>query len=202
MLEMDGLMEKAKKLLFSNGAKKGMVNKRLILFGIVGICLLVGGGLLDSYNLQDQHINKGTGELRSEIIPNRSYEDVLEAKLSNILSQLKGAGSVVVNITLENGSIQQHAKNITRESKTIQEKDPAGGIRTTTENKESEQILVNRENGTEHPVIVQEIKPSIKGVLVIAEGAYDSTVKANLTKAVETCLGVPSYKVTVLPERK
>jgi stage III sporulation protein AG len=84
----------------------------------------------------------------------------------------------------------------------IQEKDPAGGVRTTTETKENQQILLGKENGTDKPVMVREIKPPIKGVLIIAEGAYDSTVKANLTKAVEAGLGIPSYKITVLPQRK
>jgi stage III sporulation protein AG len=38
--------------------------------------------------------------------------------------------------------------------------------------------------------------------LVIAEGAADSAVKASLTKAVEAGLGLPAYKITVLPQRK
>ncbi|MCE5287357.1 MAG: hypothetical protein LLG02_16140 [Pelosinus sp.] len=199
---MDALVQKAKMLFSTDSIKKGMANKRLILFGIIGICLLISGGLFDSYKQTDnQKIARPAAEPHPDTAK-RTYEDILEAKLSNVLSQLKGAGSVVVSVTLENGNIQEYAKNLTHDSKVVQEKDPAGGTRTTTENKESEQILVSRENGAEHPVMVQEIKPAIKGVLVIAEGAYDSSVKANLTKAVETCLGVPSYRVTVLPERK
>ena len=109
---------------------------------------------------------------------------------------------VDVNITWENSSTQEHAKNVTKESKTIQEKDTTGGVRSTTETKESEQILVGKENGVDRPVIVREIKPMVKGVLVIAEGAYDSNVKASLTKAVESGLGIPSYKITVLAQKK
>jgi stage III sporulation protein AG len=200
---MEALVQKAKKMFLSDNLKKCFANKQLILFGIIGILLLISGGLFDSFKETDKpKITSYTSEHRQSDTDKRSYEDILEAKLSNVLSQLKGAGSVVVSITLENGSMQQYAKNVTHDSKVVQEKDPAGGTRTTTENKESEQILVSRENGVEHPVMVQETKPVIKGVLVIAEGAYDSTVKANLTKAVETSLGVPAYRVTVLPERK
>lgn len=199
---MDALIQKTKKLFLSANLKKSLANKQLILFGLFGVCLLIYGGLLDSSSTIDKpKISPIVVDQRQDT-SKRSYEDMLEAKLSNVLSQLKGAGSVVVSITTENGSVQEYAKNVTVDSKTIQEKDTSGGTRTTTENKQTEQILVSRENGIEHPVAVQEIKPLIKGVLVIAEGAYDSTVKANLTKAVETCLGVPAYRVTVLPERK
>ena len=125
----------------------------------------------------------------------------MENKLSILLSQVKGAGKVTVSVILENSSFQQPAKNITKETKTIQEKDNMGSLRTTTEIKESEQILFSKENGAEQPVFINEIQPKIKGVLVISEGAYDSIVKANLIKGVEIGLGLPSYKVTVLTSK-
>ena len=50
--------------------------------------------------------------------------------------------------------------------------------------------------------MVREYKPEIKGVLIVAEGANDSTVKASLTRAVELGLGIAPYKITVLPQRK
>jgi stage III sporulation protein AG len=126
----------------------------------------------------------------------------MEAKLANLLSQVKGAGAVAVSITFEGGSTQEYARNTVRESRTIQERDTAGGTRTTTENKENDQVLLSRENGSDRPVMVREIRPAVKGVLVIAEGAADSTVKASLTRAVEAGLGIPPYKITVLPQRK
>lgn len=97
--------------------------------------------------------------------------------MANILAKVKGAGSVAVSITFENSSTQEHAKNVVKESKVVQKKDTSGGIRTTTETKENEQILMGKENGVDRPVIMREIKPIIKGVLVIAEGAADSTSK-------------------------
>ncbi|MDU2066681.1 MAG: hypothetical protein E6713_17825, partial [Sporomusaceae bacterium] len=132
----------------------------------------------------------------------KTQEEVLEAKLANLLSQVKGAGSVTVQVTLAAGASTEFAKNATTESRTIQEKDPSGGVRTTTENKKNEQVLLAKENGIDKPVIVNETKPVVKGVLVIAEGAGDSSVKANLTKAVETGLGIAAYRVTVLPQRR
>lgn len=201
MNSMGEWAEKAKRLWPSQLIKDGVINMRLIMIGLLGVGLLVAGGVFD------RQIPKAPVENTQDIklAPanvSRSYEEVLEAKLANILSQVKGAGAVVINITLESTGAQEHAKNVVKENKVVQEKDTSGGLRTTTESKESEQILMSRENSADHPVMVRETKPTIKGVLVIADGAQDSIVKANLTKAVEAGLGVAPYKITVLPQRK
>lgn len=192
---------KAKRLWPSQLIQDGVINMRLILIGLLGVGLLVAGGVFDRQQPKESTESVKDTKPPAAVI-NRSYEDILEAKLANVLSQVKGAGSVAISITLENTGSQEHAKNVIKENKTIQEKDTGGGVRTTTESKESEQILMSRENGADHPVMVKETKPSIKGILVIAEGAGDSTVKANLTKAVEAGMGVAPYKITVLPQRK
>lgn len=199
------IVERAKKLWPSKFIKESAINTRLILLGILGIILLLVGGVIDVKPSKTNTEVANEPSKNTQIISNvtnRSYEEALEAKLSNLLSQVRGAGAVAVSITLENGFTQDHAKNSVKETRTIQEKDASGGVRTTTETKESEQILLGKENNIDKPVIVREYKPIIKGVLVIAEGAYDSSVKANLTRAVEAGLGIPSYKITVLPQRK
>lgn len=201
MISLEAVMTGAKKIWPTQLLKEGVINTRLIWLGIIGIGLLLFGGVLD-YVSPVPKTQVQTEIIKNELPSKNSYEDALEGKLTNILAKVKGAGNVAVNITFENSSAQEHAKNVVKESKVIQEKDTSGGIRTTTETKESEQILMGKENGMDRPVIVREIKPMVKGVLVIAEGAYDSTVKANLTKAIEAGLGIPSYKITVLAERK
>jgi stage III sporulation protein AG len=181
--------------------REGVLSPRLVLLGLVGLFLLTAGSLFDS--LPERKAAPAPQEAaRSPAAVARSYEEALEGKLANLLSQVKGAGAVAVSITLDSGSSQEFAKNLTKENRVIQERDNGGGLRTTTETKENEQVLLSRENGVDRPVMVREIKPAVKGVLVIAEGAGDSAVKANLTRAVEAGLGVPAYRITVLPQRK
>jgi stage III sporulation protein AG len=201
MSSLESILSYTKKIWPKQLLKDGVINTRLIWLGFLGIGLLILGGVVDHQSINSNP--KVSNEIIKNPAPvNSSYEDIVEGKLTHILSQVKGAGTVIVNITWENSSTQEHAKNITTESKTIQEKDTSGGVRSTTEIKESTQILVGKENGIDRPVLVREIKPMIKGVLVIADGAYDSNVKASLTKAVESGLGIPSYKITVLAQKK
>lgn len=177
-------------------------NSKLVAIGVIGVLLVLASSLIDG-GVKNNHPEGVADTVKAPAtVPVRSAEEILETKMANLLSQVKGAGAVVVNITFESSATADFAKNVTRESKTVQENDNSGGIRTTTENKESEQILMGKENGADKPVMVSETKPIIKGVMVIAEGAADSTVKNNLTQAVETGLGVAAYKITVLPQRK
>lgn len=201
MTSLEAFVSRTKKMWPQQLLKDGVINTRLIWLGSLGVLLLLSGGMLDSFSAKPS--SEVPAEIaKSPLTVNSSYEEALEGKLAAVLTKVKGAGAVAVHVTLENTSTQEHAKNVVKESKVIQEKDASGGIRTTTETKESEQILIGKENGIDRPVLVREIKPIIKGVLVIAEGAYDSTVKANLTKAVEAGLGIPSYRITVLAQRK
>lgn len=198
---LKGWLSGAKKVVPGQLLKDGVLNARLIWLGLLGIMLLVVGGVYEPFAEKTKQYSPAE-TVKSTPVVGRSYEDALESKLANLLAQVKGAGAVSVSITLETGGMQEHAKNITKETKTVQEKDNAGGIRTTTETKETEQLLLSKENGADRPVIVRDYKPVIRGVLIVAEGAYDSTVKANLTRAVESGLGIPPYKITVLPQRK
>lgn len=200
MNAISSLMEGTRKSFIGKLFREGVLNTKLLILGGFGALLLVAGGIFDSPSTQVKVRNTDMPQAMQNA--NRSYEDVLEGKIANLLSQVRGAGAVSVSVTLESSGSVEHAKNIVRETKTIQEKDHSGGIRTTTEAKESEQILMSKEGGSDRPVMVREYKPVIKGVLIVADGAQESSVKANLTKAVETGLGIPSYKITVLPHRK
>ena len=88
------------------------------------------------------------------------YVDMLENKLCNVLSKISGVGDCKVIITLQCGFEYQYATDT--ETKTT----VAGGNETTIVTETV--ILVSNE-----PVVVKEIYPVIKGVVVVANGAED-----------------------------
>lgn len=201
MSNFTGIGAELKKLWPSQLLKDGVVSPRLLWLGVIGVLLIVGSELYYTEPTKQPPALPGEAST-APAVTGRNYEEALEAKLSNLLAQVRGAGAVAVSVTLESGMSQEHARNVVVETKTTQEKDTNGGTRIITESKESSQILVSKEGGVDRPVMVREIKPVIKGILVIAEGASDSTVKANLTRAAEAALGLPAHKVLVLPQRK
>lgn len=198
-----GLLQSAAENLKNTWSARSLgkhVTLRSLLLGGLGISLLLIGTIMTPAAKEKEQIPQPQKIVSVESAV-RSYEEVLEGKLANKLSQIQGVGAVIVTITLETGPQQEYAKNIVQESRVVQEKDNAGGTRQTTEIKANEQVLMSRESGTDRPVVAREYKPQIRGVLVVAEGASDSRVKAQLTRAVETGLGVPSYKIMVLPQK-
>jgi len=48
----------------------------------------------------------------------------------------------------------------------------------------------------------KELMPEVKGVLVVAEGASDATVKENLVNSVKVLLDIPVHKIQVVERGK
>ena len=55
--------------------------------------------------------------------------------------------------------------------------------------------VVTNDNG--EPIVLKEIRPTIKGVIVLADGAEDLYIKEMLYEAVKTALGIPGNRVEV-----
>ena len=61
-----------------------------------------------------------------------------------------------------------------------------------------EEPIVVKQNGEEKPLVLMEILPVVKGVVVVAEGAKDISVRLNLLEAVQSLLGLDSKSVQIL----
>lgn len=128
-------------------------------------------------------------------------EQELERRLEQILSQMKGAGKVNVNVTLESGPTYEYAVNAVANTKKTEEQ-VNGGSRVISESVEDGKLVITRSNNNEMPVVVKESKPAVLGVLVVAEGAHNPQVKLELSRAVETVLGIASHQVHVVPRER
>lgn len=132
----------------------------------------------------------------------QSEEEYLARTLEAMLRQISGAGRVDVVIRLEASTTSEYALNQTSGRRVTDEKDPAGTVRVTTEVNDSGQLVVVRgDRGYEMPVVERETAPRVTGVLVVAEGARDPHVKAELFRAVRVALGVEPHRILVLPKK-
>ena len=127
----------------------------------------------------------------------------LENRLVEILGEIQNAGKVSVMITLKSGGEIIPAKDESISDKTTNEKDMEGGTRTINEKNTSDQVVfMNDQGGPSKPLVLKEVNPDIKGVIIVAEGAKDPKVKLQLTEAVQTVLDVPAYRVSVFESNK
>lgn len=158
------------KLNFNEILRKYANNKSVYIIIIIGIVFM---------------LFSGTEETQKDNITQRydAYTD--EARLSEILSKIDGAGKVYVMVTYYGTTTNEVAfekrQNITKSAE---------------ETIKSEETSAISSGST--PLIKGMMYPEAKGVVVIAEGAGDITVKKAIKDAVVAALEVASYKVCVL----
>ena len=142
--------------------------------------------------------DNGSGDVSSGIT---GLENKLAQRLEQALTQISGAGKTRVTVNLASTTEKDYAVNTSTNRKDTLERDQKGSNRTITEiNEEGQIVLVRETQGSrEMPVVVKEIEPEVKGVIVISQGAGDPEIKASLMQAVQVYLDVPLYRVVVLP---
>lgn len=212
---MEKFIEWFKKLLGmgSEGAepdKKPLWKKlnTMLIIAAGGILLIVvsnafpSGGDVTENAVSPDPVEKqtDTSPVRSSSSDIVSMENNQARSLEAVLSQIQGVGDVSVTVNYASTPERNFAVNTSTNNKKTTENDQKGGNRIVTEEDESGQMVLVRENqgNKEEPVVVKEIKPEVRGVIVVAEGADDPETRTSLMNAVSVYLDIPLYKVVVL----
>ena len=113
-----------------------------------------------------------------------SVEDE-EKRLANILSQIDGAGEVSVMITYYSSS----EKNIAYETKV--------SSREKEESEDKKAVMTDGE-----PMVVKEVYPKVRGVIVTADGGGNSAVRSAISEAVTASLDVPAHRICIFKKEE
>lgn len=133
--------------------------------------------------------------------PFREYEEAYQKKLKELLENIAGVGEVDVSVTIDSTEETVLQQNERDSQQTTDEQDAAGTKRRTTQITREGQIALYETSASQTPVVVKKIKPRIRGVVVVADGAGDAVVRARITEAVSRGLDVPAHRISVLPRR-
>ena len=132
----------------------------------------------------------------SEYSP-EEYRLHLEKTLTDILSQVEGAGKVSLMITLESGEEKIYAV----QEKTDRNEQSVSAQRSTQTNSrtsyENEYVMLGGSAGNE-ALIEKTLQPAVQGVVVVCQGAEDVKVVSNITNAVSVVLDIPTNRVCVI----
>ena len=77
----------------------------------------------------------------------------------------------------------------------VQETDSSGGTRTTTTRRNERETVYD---GDETPYVVRELMPKIEGVLVVAQGAGNVSVKKQIRETIEALFGLEEHKISIM----
>lgn len=196
-----------------DGPKKKSVSFRYVVAVLAfGVGLMLFGSFFTAHSpkkhqsvtavKKDQHATETTlghknGSAPSSVI---EYEHYYENQLKDALDNVYGISGVIVRVHVTTSQTKIVGKNKSVDSQTSTEKDTQGGSRQTNQNNsKNDPVIINGNNG-DKPLIVGTKQPEISGVLVVAGGGDQPQVQLWIKEAVHSLLGVPEYRIAVLPK--
>lgn len=176
--------------------KKNIEN--MVVFLIILIVTIIAiNTIWNKKNEKEIVSNVQNNIIKENTIQTSTSEENLEENLEQILAKIEGVGKVSVLITYsETSQVIAMYNEKQKESKT-EETDTSGGSRQIIETDSSKEIVYKEENGEKVPITQKVILPKIEGALIIAEGAKNAEVKANIIQAVEAATGLATHKIQV-----
>ncbi|MFI3206850.1 MAG: hypothetical protein R3Y33_06350 [Clostridia bacterium] len=124
-------------------------------------------------------------EITTEISTSSDYSKEIEEKIINLICAITGEKNPEVMLTLEASEQFVYAKE----------------IKESENSSEETYIIVENSDGDEMAIVITEIEPQVKGIVIASEFAENFTIKESLINAVSTVLDLPSNKVCVVTKK-
>ena len=188
---------KSLKDYFKDKDKKHINN--LVLFLGAGVLLILASGFLKSSEGNNQPVT--VSQPPEKIVSDYpgGYELEMAKRLEEILSLVDGAGRVKIMLTTASGGEKIIRQDSTIKESSTNETDNEGGARSVRQfESDDKTVMMRQPDGSDLPLVLSETKPTVEGVIIIAEGGDNVAVKDSLTKAVEAVLGMAPHKIQVL----
>ena len=186
MKATEKLSNALKKMHGLNAKKK---TQYLAVLLVVAIILAIYFSSLDTGSAQKTDGEAAAGALAETISSDTEMED----RLKRVLSKVDGVGDVDVIINYESTAERVPAFS---EDRQVSKSDSQDTSSETTSEKSD--IATVQGNGASEALIVKENQPEVRGVIVVAQGVEDISVRMNLLNAVTTLLNVSADKVEIL----
>lgn len=156
--------------------------KVIVVIGLIGILLIMLSEFLPSGS--DKKASQKSNASAVEQTPISTYKEQTEADLEKIISKIEGVGQCAVMVTFETSAENVYAYNSTSE------------FGEKNEKREYNYIIIEK-NNNEEPIVVKEIQPKVKGVIIVCEGSDNSKVKEAVIDSVTSAFSIASNKISI-----
>ena len=171
----------------SDGTVVEKKNKWIVFLIIAAVCFLAFGNLGGKEKKDDEKkIN-----VKDEIVVSE-YIEQTEKRLEEIISEIKGVGNVSVMVSFDSMSEKILAKDNKNEVSEDVDKE-----KNTSSFRNEEKIFLFGAGTEEKPFIVKERLPVPSGVLVVASGAGNESVRLEVYEAVKALFGISGHRIKV-----
>ena len=201
---MDKSIEKTnsenKAQIFSN-IKKYIINmpskvkiKIIVCVAILAILFVLYQNFIGVSDFDTDKTITTSSSKYSYYVSSIDYCKEVEEKLKKVLSNLDSVGNIEVMVTLDSSMELVFAESNKNSN--------SSSIFDTTINDDAKEsvsspIIIDA-NGKEEPLIIKEILPKIKGVLVVCSGTNNVSSKLDIMYAVQSLLGIDLNNIQVL----
>ncbi len=179
------MFEKLKEHTFIQSLKSMPRQKLVSILVIIGIIAIGGIFLSESVTKSKANENKQNETTRESV---KEYEEKTEKKLQEILSQIEGIGKCSVMVTVDSGEESVYSADV--------ESEDQSGENSKASSQKSKYVIVEDEG--QKPVLEKEIEPTIRGVIVVCEGADDVYVREAVVDSLRAALGISSANISVV----
>lgn len=178
--------------VFKNNKKLGNI---IFMAGIIGIILI----LISYFVFDGSHSGKTDKSTTASgpMTTSDEYTRQLEEKLTKIVASITGSDNVTVMVTLESGAEYVYANDV-RSSADVSEANTSGSSAAArTDELEENYILVDTSDGGQVALLLTELAPTVKGVVVVCDGGSNEQIQKKVSSAVTTALDITSKRVCV-----
>ena len=197
------IIKRIREMIAGQSRRKLIENTAIVI--IIGVIVIIAGGTLFSGNKSggsQKEQQKAGNTVDGSQLKTAAQGDT-EIRLKSLLSQIQGVGKVDVMITYYTTRENVPAYDINKNQSSTEEKDNEGGTRSISQ-EEYDSTLVYEDSaaGGKIPVILKELEPEVRGVLVVAEGADSVEVREGICNAVTVVLDIPVHRIQVAQRKK
>lgn len=172
--------------------------ENLVFFLIILIVVLVAINLIWKDKKEDTKSTDSNKKLATqEQSITEQKDNNLCNQLEDILQKINGVGNVKVLITYSQTSQTVPLYNEDSSQKDTQEQDKTGGTRKVVETDVKKEVIYQETNGTKIPITQSTVSPKVEGAIITAQGATNTSIKADIIQAVEAVTGLASHKIQV-----
>ncbi len=152
----------------------------VLILAVAGIIFLV---------ISELKISDKTEVKESVGITTTEYAEMIEEKLTFLISSIDGAGETVVMVTVETGEENIYAKQAKSDEENNENK--------ASTSYEYEYIVIKTASSSENGMLLKVVEPSIRGVAVVCDGGENAAVRENIINTVSAVLDIKTNKISV-----
>ncbi|RXZ78327.1 stage III sporulation protein AG [Paenibacillaceae bacterium] len=193
-----------------SGPKRVRTLRWLLIIGCLGIALMLLNSFLTFKPVTTAPEEQFSQQPEQEVMFAGNSEDTafaplersLETRLKEILEKIVGVGTVDVLVTIDSTEETVVERNEKQSQQVTDETDRNGGRRHMSSTTKDGQVVLYEVSGEQTPIIVKKIQPRVRGILIVAKGAENATVRQLMMDAVRKGVSIQSSKISIVPRKQ